>query len=118
VKYILEANGILLWSLNDLKNYYSTPSFISIFNFINHNVGGTTNLYKFNLAKTFQLNSLNQKVVSKNIEAPSKGVPMPSSSLQVKTWKLEGLGDTTHAEIRKSINIFIGSLRGVNLHDL
>jgi hypothetical protein len=85
VKYILEANGILLWSLNDLKNYYSTPSFISIFNFISHNVGGTTNLYKFNLAKTFQLNSLNQKVVSKNTEAPNK------LSLRVILFPLQGV---------------------------
>jgi hypothetical protein len=33
------------------------------------------------------------------IEAPSKGVPIPLSSLQAKTWKLEPVGGTTHMEI-------------------
>jgi hypothetical protein len=31
-----------------------------------------------------------------NLEAPSKGVPIPSSSLQVKTWKLEDVRESTH----------------------
>jgi hypothetical protein len=42
VKYILNAKGIMLWDLKDLKNYYSIPSFISIYNFIKHNVGATS----------------------------------------------------------------------------
>jgi hypothetical protein len=65
VKHILDANGILLWTLDDLKNYYTTPSFISIFNFINHNVEATSNLYKLNLAKTLELNSSNEKMKAK-----------------------------------------------------
>jgi hypothetical protein len=104
VKYILEANGILLWTLDDLMNYYTTPSFISIFNFISHNVEGTTNLYKFNLAKTFQLNSLNQKVVSKNIEVRSKGVPILSN-----LWKLVAVSGSTHGG--KSIQVHYNSKR-------
>jgi hypothetical protein len=43
----------------------------------------------------------------KNIEAPSKGVPIPSSSLQVKTWKLEGVRESTHGKIRESFSISI-----------
>jgi len=48
----------------------------------------------------------------KNIEAPSKGAPIPSSSLQVKTWKLEGVGDFTHVEISESFSISITSWKG------
>jgi hypothetical protein len=48
----------------------------------------------------------------KNIEAPSKGAPIPSSSLQVKTWKLEGVGDSTHPEISESFSISIISWKG------
>jgi hypothetical protein len=53
----------------------------------------------------------------KNIEAPSKGAPIPSSSLQVKTWKLEGLSDTTHAEISESFSISITTQKGES-HEL
>jgi hypothetical protein len=65
VQHILEVNGILLWTLDDLTNNYTTPSFISIYNFINHNVEATSNLYKLNLAKTLELNSSNEKVKAK-----------------------------------------------------
>jgi hypothetical protein len=61
--------------LDDLKNYYTTPSFISIFNFINHNVEATSNLYKFNLSKTSKLDSFKEKVQGKTPElsaAPNK----------------------------------------------
>jgi hypothetical protein len=75
VKYILEANGILLWTLDDLKNYYTTPSFISIFNFINHNVEGTS-LVKDNFiilsARMLKFKSVNEKVVSKSVEVGGK----------------------------------------------
>jgi hypothetical protein len=49
----------------------------------------------------------------KNIEAPNKGALIPSSSLQVKTWKLEGVvGDSIHAEISESFSISITSWKG------
>jgi len=51
-----------------------------------------------------------------NVEASSKRVPIPSSSLQVKTWKLE-VGDSTHAEISESFSISITTQRG-EYHEL
>jgi hypothetical protein len=64
------------------------------------------------LVKTLRLNSFSKKISSETmelstpekrlhdgsieIEAPNKGVPILSSSLQVKTWKLEDVRESTH----------------------
>jgi hypothetical protein len=64
------------------------------------------------LVKTLRLNSSSKKISSETmelstpekrlhdgsieIEAPNKGVPIPSSSLQVKTWKLDEVADISH----------------------
>jgi hypothetical protein len=53
----------------------------------------------------------------KNIEAPSKGAPIPSSSLQAKTWKLGDVGDTTHSEISEIFGISITTQKGES-HEL
>jgi hypothetical protein len=52
----------------------------------------------------------------KNI-APSKGVPIPSSSLQVKTWKLGDVGDSTPSEISEIFGISITTQKGES-HEL
>jgi hypothetical protein len=71
VKYILNAKGIMLWDLKDLKNYYSIPSFISIYNFIKHNVEGTS-LVKDNsiilTTKISKLRSVSKKVPTESVE--------------------------------------------------
>jgi hypothetical protein len=77
VKYILNAKGIMLWDLKDLKNYYSIPSFVSIYNFIKRDVQGTS-LVKDNsiilTTKTYKLRSVGKKILSKNVKlSPSHG---------------------------------------------
>jgi hypothetical protein len=39
---VLSDYDIELWDINDLVNYYSVPSFISVYNFVRRDVGGTT----------------------------------------------------------------------------
>jgi hypothetical protein len=136
VKYILNAKGIMLWDLKDLKNYYSIPSFISVYNFIKHNVGATS-LVKDNsvilTTQTYKLRSVGEKIPTKSmelstlekclhdgsieIEAPNKGVPIPSSPLQAKTWKLSDVGGITHSEISEIFGISITTQKGES-HEL
>jgi hypothetical protein len=44
---ILYQKNVKLWDIKNLKHYYRSPSFISIYNFIRNNVTHTINLYKF-----------------------------------------------------------------------
>jgi hypothetical protein len=46
VKGILELFDVTLWDLDDVRDFYSMPSFTSIYNFIRRDVWGTSNLYK------------------------------------------------------------------------
>jgi hypothetical protein len=71
VKYILNAKSIILWDFKDLKNYYSIPSFVSIYNFIKRDVNPTS-LVKDNsivlTTKTYKLRSVGKKISTENVE--------------------------------------------------
>jgi hypothetical protein len=75
VKHILEFHGIFLWDLDDLRNFYSMPSFTSIYNFIKRDVEGTTTCTKLNLVLMLKVNSSNEKMEAKmerlNVESGS-----------------------------------------------
>lgn len=47
-KRLLTAGNISLWDVNDVVNYYSMPSFISIYNFVRRDVEGTILLNEYN----------------------------------------------------------------------
>jgi hypothetical protein len=51
----LSKNKILLWNEHDVKEYYSIPSFTSIYNSIKYNIERTINLYKFIVSKVSTL---------------------------------------------------------------
>jgi hypothetical protein len=72
VKHILEFHGILLWDLDDLRNFYSMPSFTSIYNFIRRDAEGTTTCTKLNSVLMLKVNSSNEKMEAK-IEKLSMG---------------------------------------------
>jgi hypothetical protein len=74
-----------------------------------------------NPSKRLELKSFEAKILTQNMivstRAPSKGVPILSSPLQAKTWKLEPVGGTTHVEISESFGISITTQRG-EYHEL
>jgi hypothetical protein len=78
VKYILNAKGIMLWDLKDLKNYYSMPSFISIYNFIKHNVEGTSLVKDDSIVLTTRISKL--RSVGKKIPTGSVELSVSPSS--------------------------------------
>jgi hypothetical protein len=77
----LSKNRISLWNSDNIKEYYSKPSFTSIYNFIKYNMERTTNLYKFIISK---VSILFNKTETDKIESLNRYFPDKNRDITVK----------------------------------